>query len=294
MNSRTAPRAATWLLERVGGRSRFEPLIGDLLEQFEAGRSRLWYWRQALGTVALDAARTTRAHALSYLAAIAAGCSLIGLLDGGYAYVIHPLQDSLSAVSQEPWSVWSALRILGMALCGTLATMLIFITAWAVTRIHRAHPRAVLAVCAAAVTLRYLPGLAKLASHAATDTRFTAALVLHHLHLMVPVLWQALCILAAGLWVVRRPRIDGRGHLPYCLAVVAVSLNLLSALASAAAMAGAVIYTVNEQYATDVLKIGSAACVVFLLWRPDSTILRFSGGDSRAHSRDALRIEAGK
>lgn len=57
MTSRPAPRAATWLLERVGGRSRFEPLIGDLVEQFEDGRSRLWYWWQAVGTLAIDLAR---------------------------------------------------------------------------------------------------------------------------------------------------------------------------------------------------------------------------------------------
>src|SRR5690348_2751746 len=111
MSSRIAPRAATWLLERVGGRSRFEPLIGDLVEQFEAGHSRLWYWRQVLGALAIHLGRALRLHGLSFIAAVAAGCALIWLLDAGYPYAFQPLHENLSLGSR--WSIQAMLRVAG-------------------------------------------------------------------------------------------------------------------------------------------------------------------------------------
>lgn len=272
MSSRTAPRAATWLLERVGGRSRFDPLIGDLVEQFEAGHSRLWYWRQAVGTVAIDLAQTLRLQAFSFLAAVAAGCALIWLWDTGYPYALQPLQENLSALSRHPWTAQAVLRVAGMVSCGLLADALTFLTVWVVIRIHRAHPRAVLSVFAAAVTVRYIPGLARLVFHAATDPRFTTPLVSRHLHLMMPVAWQALWILAAGLWVVRRPRFTGAGRLSCFVAILAVSLCLLAVLARAAGLVGELTYTLHEQYLFDVLNIASVGYLILLLWRPRSML----------------------
>lgn len=279
MNPRTAPRAATWLLERVGGRSRFDPLIGDLLEQFEDGHSRLWYWRQAVGTLAIDLAQPLRLHALSFIAAVAAGCALTWLLDAAYPYAFQPLHENLSALSRHPWTAQAVLRAAGMAMCGLLADALIPVTVWAVMRIHRSHPRALLSVFAAAVTVRYLPGLARLLIHATTDPRFTAPLVSRHLHLMMPVAWQALCILAAGLWLVRRPRFAGmepraRG-LTYFVAMLAASVCVLAVLAGAAGLVGELTYTLHEQYMLDLLNIGSVAFLVLLLWHP-------SGGSEAA------------
>jgi hypothetical protein len=271
MSSRTVPRVATWLLERVGGRSRFEPLIGDLVEQFEAGHSRLWYWRQAVGALAIDLAQMLRLQAFSFIAAVAVGSVLIRLADAGYSYVFQPFHEHLSAVSH--WSAEAVLRVAGVEICGVLANALIFATAWVVTRIHRAHPRAVLSVCAAAVTVQYLPGLARLVTRAATDPRFTSPVVSLHLHLMMPVAWQALCILAAGLWVVRRPRFTGmepraRG-LTCFTAILAASLCVLAGLARAAGLVGELTYTLHEQYLFDVLNIGSVAYLILLLWRPN-------------------------
>ena len=269
MTSRTAPRAATWLLERVGGRSRFEPLIGDLVEQFEDGRSRLWYWRQAAGTLAIDLARPLRLHAFSFIAAVAAGCALIWLLDAGYPYAFQPLHENLSALSRHPWTAQAVLRAASLVMCGLLADALIFVAVWIATRIHRSHPRAVLSACAAAVTVRYVPGLARLVIHAATDLRFTAPLVSRHLHLMMPVAWQALCILAAGLWVVRRPRFTERDRMTCVAAILAASLCVLAGLVGAAGLVGELTYTLHEQYLFDMLNIASMASLVLLLWRPN-------------------------
>jgi hypothetical protein len=48
MSPRKPPRVATWLLHRLGLTRQNPPLIGDLLEEFRAGRSRAWFWRQTL------------------------------------------------------------------------------------------------------------------------------------------------------------------------------------------------------------------------------------------------------
>jgi hypothetical protein len=40
------PRVATWLLRNFGCSSQTESVIGDLVEQYQRGRSRIWYWRQ--------------------------------------------------------------------------------------------------------------------------------------------------------------------------------------------------------------------------------------------------------
>ena len=46
---RKPPRLATSLLVRFGRPS--DPGVGDVLEQFHAGKSRVWYWRQVVGLI---------------------------------------------------------------------------------------------------------------------------------------------------------------------------------------------------------------------------------------------------
>lgn len=49
--TRRPPRLAVWLLGTCLADD--EPLTGDLVEAFEAGRSRWWFWRQAIAGVLL-------------------------------------------------------------------------------------------------------------------------------------------------------------------------------------------------------------------------------------------------
>lgn len=49
---RQPPRVVTWLLERFGVR---ESLVGDLIEQYEHGRSLRWFCQQALLAVTFEA-----------------------------------------------------------------------------------------------------------------------------------------------------------------------------------------------------------------------------------------------
>ena len=46
MTDRHPPRLAVWLLKRQGAGRENEALLGDLIEEFEDGRSAGWFWRQ--------------------------------------------------------------------------------------------------------------------------------------------------------------------------------------------------------------------------------------------------------
>jgi signal peptidase I len=48
MTAAAPPALATWLLQHCGVGYRGECLAGDLIEEYHAGRSRAWYWRQVL------------------------------------------------------------------------------------------------------------------------------------------------------------------------------------------------------------------------------------------------------
>jgi hypothetical protein len=60
MNLRKPPRLASWLLNRLGFPESNPPLAGDMLEEFQSGRSRAWYWRQTIGVIAARARNNAR------------------------------------------------------------------------------------------------------------------------------------------------------------------------------------------------------------------------------------------
>ena len=55
-----APAVATWLLIRFSSGPHGEAIAGDLVEQYEAHGSRLWYWRQVLSAIRADVVGTVR------------------------------------------------------------------------------------------------------------------------------------------------------------------------------------------------------------------------------------------
>jgi hypothetical protein len=60
MNNRQPPRMAVWLLRQWASPYQRESLLGDLLETYRAGRSRMWYWRQVITALILGRARALR------------------------------------------------------------------------------------------------------------------------------------------------------------------------------------------------------------------------------------------
>ena len=65
MTARRPPRMARWLVEHFASSYQREALVGDLFEEYQRGRSRLWYWRQ-VGLAVLYAALRV-AHAFSFV-----------------------------------------------------------------------------------------------------------------------------------------------------------------------------------------------------------------------------------
>jgi hypothetical protein len=51
MIERAPPKLALWLLKVWGSPYRNEALAGDLIEQYQEGRSRAWYWRQVIAAI---------------------------------------------------------------------------------------------------------------------------------------------------------------------------------------------------------------------------------------------------
>ena len=58
MKRRSPPRLAVLLLNRFGPQD--EVLAGDLVEEFESGRSRWWFWQQVLTAVTSEVRRQDR------------------------------------------------------------------------------------------------------------------------------------------------------------------------------------------------------------------------------------------
>jgi hypothetical protein len=60
MTKRSPPRLATWILMHIASDYRQDSFIGDLIEQFEHGKTRAWYWAQVLAAFGVASAKLLR------------------------------------------------------------------------------------------------------------------------------------------------------------------------------------------------------------------------------------------
>ena len=72
MSRRRPPALAVWLMHQLGYTRQNAALAGDLLEEFQSGRSAGWFWRQTLMVIAHGVSRNAVAQ-VSYLGAVLAG-----------------------------------------------------------------------------------------------------------------------------------------------------------------------------------------------------------------------------
>ena len=73
MKPANPPSLPTKLLELLVPPRTSEALLGDLIEQFESGRSRTWYWRQVILALVISAGREARTRKLQAIRAIIVG-----------------------------------------------------------------------------------------------------------------------------------------------------------------------------------------------------------------------------
>ena len=67
------PSLPTKLLEALVPQRTSEALLGDLIEQYEGGRSRTWYWRQVILALVISAGREVRTRKLQSVSAVVVG-----------------------------------------------------------------------------------------------------------------------------------------------------------------------------------------------------------------------------
>lgn len=87
MTTRRPPRLAQTLLEWVDPAN--VSLQGDLLEEFAAGRSRAWYWRQVMAAAGVAFARPVRAHGLSGLEPAMLGLIMLFMMGFYVVFVVN-------------------------------------------------------------------------------------------------------------------------------------------------------------------------------------------------------------
>ena len=60
MRKRSPPAVATWLLTHFASDYQRDALAGDLIEQYDLGRSRCWYWKQVVAALLVAGAQVLR------------------------------------------------------------------------------------------------------------------------------------------------------------------------------------------------------------------------------------------
>jgi hypothetical protein len=74
MIERVPPALASWLLEHWGSAYHGESLAGDLIEQYQEGRSRGWYWKQVIAAILIARWRFIRAMPWTTAARVLSRC----------------------------------------------------------------------------------------------------------------------------------------------------------------------------------------------------------------------------
>ena len=148
-----------------------ESLIGDLSEEYMAGKSARWYWRQALVAIANGFAGAARKHAPSLIVALAMGWGVIFIwrelnaLFIQVSYYIYGVVRDLFRTSEFLADLaygWDKRRgaLVFVWLVGTSIRVLLFaISGWVVARLHSANPRIAVAALIATVLIWRIPWL---------------------------------------------------------------------------------------------------------------------------------------
>lgn len=143
------PAFATSLLVRLGPPD--DSFVGDLVEDWRAGRSRAWYWRQVSSAIVLTAVRQAGGQPLRTLLAVAAGWGtsllVFGLLGdriaGGAAGLLWGWDRQTAYATGEWWPFWITSTALSYVVFGLSAVV--------VVRLQRRHAAASLVAYAASM-----------------------------------------------------------------------------------------------------------------------------------------------
>ena len=132
------PVVATAILTRLGPRN--ESIVGDIFEEYRAGRSRLWFWRQVLSAVFFSAVREIGRHPVRTMSAIATGWAVLLLVfvllgdraANGLAKLVWNWERPMGYTAQEWWPFWITAAVVSYSGFS--------ISAWFVARLYDRSP----------------------------------------------------------------------------------------------------------------------------------------------------------
>jgi hypothetical protein len=192
MRSSQPPIVAMWVLTHFGNRN--EVLAGDLVEEYQRGRTVAWYWRQVLVAILVGCGNEIRTHKLLTVRALITGWAALILSN----YVSVPLyrlySRAIMALGLSPLTLWwrhyytypvMFVPCIGGFLCG-----------WLVARFHRTHRVAMVTMYVISVLLVGFPEFLRLATNSISNYRFVSYLFSYSL---TECLFVA-SILVGGLW----------------------------------------------------------------------------------------------
>ncbi len=127
MKPTNPPSLATKLLESLVPQRTSEALVGDLIEQYEGGRSRTWYWQQVLLALVISAGREVRTSKLQAVSAV-----LVGYLTGASLFYFTTSLAARFVGGYPAYLVFLPLAFVSAAASGWI--------------LRRSHPRAMVLI----------------------------------------------------------------------------------------------------------------------------------------------------
>lgn len=171
MTARRPPAPTLWLMERFGVG---QDLVGDLIERFARGRSRIWFWRQALLAIAIGSVRDIAGHKLLFARAVVVG--VIGYNVFAYAaFEILSLFIRANYVLSSRFPIFPLFITVKFQYPGelfVLGAVIFAATGWVVGRLHRPYGAVMTLGVVAIGWLYYLPELVRHVSNALQHPRY--------------------------------------------------------------------------------------------------------------------------
>ena len=166
------PRLATELLNAYAAN---EPLAGDLEEEYRAGRSAFWYWRQVLAAVAASVLRRTSIHDVFAPQNMPMQVIMLGLVSLCAVFTVKVtvfmmVHDGARIVN-DPGFLWEVFRL-------ALSFMVAVAAGAGIARLHDRHRGVAVAAFSVSMALWALLNLYVLDGEGNLDSALTHVLAL--------------------------------------------------------------------------------------------------------------------
>jgi hypothetical protein len=172
------PSLPTKLLELLVPQRTSEALLGDLIEQYESGRSRRWYWRQVILALVISAGREARTRKLQAIRAV-----IVGYLTGASLFYFTTSLAARFVGGYTAYFVFLPLAFFSAAASGWI--------------VRRSHPRAMVLIWAGFCVVASVVAFAMYAWLPISDRMPAPILVFIA---AVDFIVAPLGVLAGGLW----------------------------------------------------------------------------------------------